>query len=287
MTTTVAAFTGSSPETIPPDPTKHVRYTLGMILGADDFDAEFGWLSGRDRWLARDLIGYGTANGLRVTVSDGADPEVTVASGAAVMPTGQLVRVAPAQCANLNDWLAKNGARVSERIASPPAALPLYVVLCYDSCETDVRPIPGEPCRSEAEMMQPARIMDAFRLELRLDPPIHREERAIRQFVRWVTDTVEISEGPASPPSGTLEDFLDLLRHAVPTASPPASPPEPEFDLMSPPARFTLDRDDACDYLKAALRVWVTELRPRWHDDFAKASTCAGSSASSGDGEEC
>src|SRR3972149_6112981 len=91
-----------------PDLTKHVNYTLGMVLGVDDFTQEFAYLSGRDQWLARDLIGYGTVCGLRVTVEDGGErgPRVLVEPGVPLSPLGQLIRVQPAQCAYLNDWLA-------------------------------------------------------------------------------------------------------------------------------------------------------------------------------------
>src|SRR6185312_4742524 len=50
----------------PPDPLKHVNYVLGMVLGVDDFTQEFTYLSARERWLARDAIGYGTLWGLGV-----------------------------------------------------------------------------------------------------------------------------------------------------------------------------------------------------------------------------
>src|SRR5688500_19352677 len=101
MTTTLTGFT--APQAPPSDPTKHVKYTLGMILGADDLDQEFAWLSGRDRWLARDAIGYGTINGLQVTVpiDAGGEPQVQVSCGSAILPSGALVRVTPAQCAPL------------------------------------------------------------------------------------------------------------------------------------------------------------------------------------------
>jgi hypothetical protein len=104
MTTFTAGTTALSPEHAPPDPTKHVNYTLGMILGADDFDQEFAWLSGRDRWLARDAIGYGTVNGLQVTVRQGPgiEPEVLVSCGSAITPHGDLVRVTPTQCASIS-----------------------------------------------------------------------------------------------------------------------------------------------------------------------------------------
>ena len=61
-------------DTVDFDPTQHVNYAKGMVLGVDDFRQEFAYLSGRDQWLVRDAIGYGTASGLHVFVeSDGAD----------------------------------------------------------------------------------------------------------------------------------------------------------------------------------------------------------------------
>ena len=35
-----------------PDPFKHVNYSLGMVLGVDDFTQEFAYLSGRDQTLS-------------------------------------------------------------------------------------------------------------------------------------------------------------------------------------------------------------------------------------------
>ena len=280
-----SAFAAPAPDLATPDPTKRVKYTLGMILGADDLEQAHAWLSGRDQSIARDLLGYGTVNGLQVTVQQdpGTEALVQVSCGSAITPRGDLVRVTPAQCAPLDTWLLHHGPEVQAHASSsPPALLPLYVVLCYDTCETDARPIPGEPCRSEEETMAPARIADAFRLELRFDAPKHDEERAVRQFVRWATDTVDIGDGPTS---GSVDDFLTLLRDAAhvsspssppssPPSAPPSSPPAPDFDPVSPPERFLLDRHDACEFLRAALRVWVTELRPLWHAEFGACHCC-------------
>src|SRR5262245_44311449 len=86
-----------------PDPTKHVNYALGMVLGVDDFNQEFAYLSGRDQWMARDLIGYGTLRGLRVTTEiDAKGPRVVVDPGVAVSPRGQMICVPAAQCAYLD-----------------------------------------------------------------------------------------------------------------------------------------------------------------------------------------
>ena len=78
--TTFSTAPAALPRVVPFDPTKHVNYSLGMVLGVDDFTQEFTYLSGRDRWLARDAIGYGTLWGLGVTMDVGdAGPRVTVA----------------------------------------------------------------------------------------------------------------------------------------------------------------------------------------------------------------
>ena len=59
------------------DPTRHVNFAKGMVLGVDDFRQEFAYLAGRDQWLARDAVGYGTLSGLRVFVeASGVRPEV-------------------------------------------------------------------------------------------------------------------------------------------------------------------------------------------------------------------
>ena len=54
--------------TPPADATRRVNYTLGMILSADDFEQEYAYLAGRDDWLARDALGYGTLSGLAVSL---------------------------------------------------------------------------------------------------------------------------------------------------------------------------------------------------------------------------
>src|SRR3954468_17776697 len=112
----------------PPDPTKHVRYTQGMVLGVDDFVQEFAYLAERDQWSVRDLVGYGTSWGLGVSWRLSAQgPEVMVAPGVAVTPRGRLVRVTPAQCAPLNPWLARNAAAVEAQIGLSPTSPSLTV----------------------------------------------------------------------------------------------------------------------------------------------------------------
>jgi hypothetical protein len=246
-----------------PDPTKHVLFQQGMVLGVDDFTQEFAYLSGRDQWLARDLLGYGTVAGLAVKKETDTNkgPRVLVEPGVALGPRGHLIRVPTAQCAYLNDWLKLE--KTKQELLNRSSPQTVYVVLCYRDCATDNVPIPGEPCRSEDDLMKPSRLADDFELRLSFDPPSQHEDEAIREFVEWMRQ-VEISDAVFSSPP--LEVFLKDIRTALqPLTSPPmsSSPAFPEFDLGSPPLTLQIRPEDACEYLTAAFRLWVTELRPK------------------------
>lgn len=52
----------------------------------------------------------------------------------------------------------------------------------------------------------------------------------------------------------------------------------------SPPSGLHVHPDDVCDYLRAAFRVWVTELRPKWIERWYG---CAPSSGEAVPAEEC
>ncbi|MCW7541376.1 hypothetical protein OOT46_26545 [Aquabacterium sp. A7-Y] len=238
------------------DSCKRVNYTLGMLLGVDDFVQESAYHIARRHELARELLGYGTVHGLQVVVEADGDsgPRLRVMPGMAWLPSGTPVCVSSAQCAHLNDWLAAHASELPA--ASPMSRLTLYVVLSHAQCLTDNVPIPGEPCRSDDELMQASRVADGFRLELRLAPPPQREEEAIRDFVAWL---LALPAVPSSPPL-TEAEFVEQLREAArywlaPT-SPPTSPPD--FMLGAAPAGTS----DAL--FTTALRLWTTELRPLW-----------------------
>lgn len=262
------------PQVAPPDPTKHVNYALGMVLGVDDFTQEYANLSGHDRRNVRNLIGYGVVSGLRVAIDVDAErgPRVQVAPGEAVTPSGRAICVSPAQCAYLNDWLQANRHDV-EALGSPPDSVPLAVVACYRECPTDEVPIPGEPCRTDAELKEASRLAESFELELRLAPTPQLEEDAVRDFVAWVR-----SLPVTSAPGPGIDVFLETLRAAVALeGSPPASPPALlEFLLGSPPAGLSIPADEADAYYAAVLRFWVEELRPRLRSAAGAECGCGG-----------
>jgi hypothetical protein len=255
-----------------PDPAKHVNYTLGMVLGVADFNQEFAYLNNRDQWALRETVGYGTVSGLQITQqSTGTGPIITIAPGTAVSPSGQLIKICQAQCANLNAWLADPGNQqlLTAQVGSPPgSAVNLYVVLCYRDCPTDTVPIPGEPCRCADQTTAASRTTDDFCLELRLVAPNQHEEDAVRRFVAWLRGAP--IAGPGDTPA-TLAEFEQAVRHLESFESPPlSSPADPDWDLNfgSPPSSLFVPAEQAVEYFRAAMLIWVTELRPLWREAF-------------------
>jgi hypothetical protein len=274
----------------PPDPRKHVNYIQGMVLGADDLIQEFAYHQNQSQWLARDAIGYGTLSGLRVTFRN--DRKVSVAPGTALSARGQLIRVTPEQCAGINDWLdldkTKQELRKQGFALTGTEKLDAYVVLCFRDCQVDELPVPGEPCRCEDQAMAPSRILDDFRLELRLSPPAQREEDAIHDFVQWLRQ-IKVSDAPVG--GSSLDDFLDAIRAAVQDRSSPLESP-PDFLYGSPPQGLVMPAAQLCQYLRAALKLWVVELRPLWQAQWAERTGggcgCHGDEQAKGqDAEEC
>jgi hypothetical protein len=131
-------------------------------------------------------------------------------------------------------------------------------------------------------------VKDDFKLELRFEPPDQIEENALRDFVRWLQE-IEITD---SVPSTPLKDFADAIRAAAGEAN--ASPP---VDFMfgspvigSPSELIHMHPDDVCEYLRAAFRIWTTELRPRWRPDWLDSANGCSKRASEKDGtkkEDC
>ncbi|MEL4178317.1 hypothetical protein [Roseateles sp. PN1] len=245
------------------DTCKRVNYTLGMLMGVDDFVQEQLYGGSRRRELAREVLGYGTVHGLAVVIEADGDKglRVRVTPGMAWLPSGTPVCVESDQCANLNDWLLDSRALVDAGLSGSPAHFNVYLVLSHLQCLTDKVPIPGEPCRSDSELMQPSRIADSFRLDLRTMPPAQREEDALRDFVEWLLGTELVATSPALDEAGFVAALRAAAQDWLNPSSPPLSPPWlPPADYME--GSIPANADEAL--FRTALRLWATELRPLW-----------------------
>jgi len=254
-----------------PDPSRHVNFAKGMVLGVDDYRQEFAYLNGRDKWALRELIGYGTSSGLALAIEDdGANgPRVRVSPGAATAPSGQMICVGAPQCGSINAWLADpaNAAEATARLSanSPPDSgeITLYLKLCYRDCAILPVPVPGEPCRSDDELMTPSRIADDYFLTFSFDPPDQKEADGIALFVAWL-ETVEVDAETASPPPVPADLWPDAVREALDLIT-GGSPPFSVLAGESPPwGLIPLVVGEAFydDFLRVAFRIWVTEYRP-------------------------
>lgn len=78
------------------DPVRRVHYSAGMVLSAEDLQAEQDYLRSRSYLLNRLLLGYGVVEGFEVTPADGST--VTVSAGVAVDAIGrELVLTQPCE----------------------------------------------------------------------------------------------------------------------------------------------------------------------------------------------
>jgi len=247
--------------TVPVDPHKRVNFVPGFVLGADDLTQESAFLANRAEGIARDLIGYGTVSGLRVTreTLPGGGAGLVVSSGLAISPRGRPIVVTMPNAVALDDWLDSRRLDLVYHLTpgpdSPPGdLLHLFVVLAYRQCATDDKPGPGQPCRTDEPPRLFTRLADDFSLELRFRAPEQVQDDAIRALQIWLR-SAEIVDAPGG--TVTRDAFLDALRAAA-FGSPPSGA------LASPPEPLRVYRGDAADFFRAALGVWVTELRPFW-----------------------
>ena len=236
----------------PVDPSKHVNFTRGMVLGVGDFEQEFAYHAGRDQLLARDLVGAGTVRGLAVSISSD-NTEIVVAPGVALTPQGEFVRVPAAQCAIVKDWVAANGAAVATALGGPTGTITLHVILRYKPLLTDPVPIPGEPCRSEADATAPSRVADCWQLDLSLTPPAPTEAPGMRAILKWLA-AVPVVSGAGTATVGSLVAAL-MATFGPGVITTPASTYAP------PPATLTFGAASVATMYRAATQLYVTDLR--------------------------
>jgi hypothetical protein len=267
------SFTAVS-STSQPLASRHVNYVTGMVLGVDDYRQEFAYHSARDKWMVRDFLGYGTLSGLAVTVEDNGTegPRVRVTPGSAAAPSGQMICVGREQCGQINAWL--NSPKVKPVIdarasdAGTPAALnlALFLNLCYVDCATDDVPIPGEPCRSEENLMSPSRIADDYCLSFSLDRPLHREAQALAVIDAWLTDPARVDDTLGEGDPANFKPLVERAGRQIMLALGLAIKNPVPADLD--PVQVT--SVVAVSFNQLIRKMWITRIRP-----LVMAQTCA------------
>ena len=250
------------------DPHRHVNFTAGMVLGVDDYRQEFAYHSARDKWIVRDFLGYGTLSGLAVTVeNDGTNgPRIRVTPGAAAAPSGQLICVGREQCGSFNAWLKRDEIKEELRKRTDGAADPdhlalnLFLTLCYVDCAVAEVPIPGEPCRSDENLMAPSRIADDYCLNFAFEPPPMAEAEAAPALDAFLT---RLNVNAGNP--GDAAAFANALRIAeiqlrLALGLYPAEAAEPAAGDLAP---VPVHPDFEMRFRTALKRLWVTRLRPQ------------------------
>ena len=252
-------FKTAYPDSVSLDPYKRVNFTTGMVMGVDEFLQGESYLLEKHYLHNRTLHGYGTLCGLHVSQENTANGvQIRVKPGVAVNPQGREIRVPQDQCGLLNGWLERNNEEVQTALGSPPERLEVFLILCYDECRTDEIPIPSGPCISLEDSKVASRIADAFdlRFVFEEDRPDQIEEEKVRELIDLLHQ-IEISDGPGE--FLTREQLEDLVRGLIETTSPPAvSPP-----ITSPSMPMRMRSTDVKEFINAAFRVWVTEVRPQ------------------------
>jgi hypothetical protein len=263
------------------DPSRHVNFTAGMVLGVDDYRQEFAYHSARDKWIVREFLGYGTLSGLAVTVEpDAKGPRVRVTPGAAAAPSGQLICVGREQCGSFNPWLARPEIldKVNTLTNGTPdpdhTTLTLFLTLCYTDCAVADVPIPGEPCRSDENLMAPSRIADDYTLNFSFDPPPMTEALAIPALdAFWAGLAFDAVPNTAAAYATALR--LAELQLQLALGVYPADGPAPAAADLG---QIHVSTFASSQFRNAIKTLWTTKLRP-----LVAAQHCGGTPGTAND----
>lgn len=166
-------YTAPDPLEARPAP-ERVNYATGVLLQADDFEAEQTYHRGRLAQLARHLLGFGTLAGLRVIRPAAGDNllELRVEPGLALDRHGRLIEVGEAQCIRLAAWFAAQDGRYlraathdAPRVPMPQAVV-ADVFLSAKPCGRGKTPSFASGPFDALDALVPARLAETPQLDL-------------------------------------------------------------------------------------------------------------------------
>jgi hypothetical protein len=157
-----------------------VFYATGILLAADDFDAEQTYHRGRLARALAYLDASGTVAGLRVVVepalAPGADPavpdgreeELRVQAGLAVDRLGRLIELPRAACLRLDVWYqsAEVDRLRTALHAAPVDGVIVDVFVRYVTCDRGKTPALAAGPFDALDAVQPSRLRDGWELSL-------------------------------------------------------------------------------------------------------------------------
>src|SRR5581483_9070227 len=141
-------------------------YSYGQRLTAVDLLDEQSYLVGKDRFVARHVLGAGILCGLRASRGDGPPdrtPTIRVTRGAALDLCGRAIVVEHDQCLDVAAWFAR---RRDELSWSDPGTYPAWIGLRYGECPSDPIRVPGDPCGCDGGGCVYTRVHESFELAL-------------------------------------------------------------------------------------------------------------------------
>lgn len=153
---------------------ERVNYATGVMLQADDFEAEQTYHRGRMAMLMRHMLGFGTLAGLKVVAPppENNTLEIRVQPGMAIDRYGRMIEVQGPQCIEVGRWFAnqaQNRLRISTH-NNPRTALDKAVVadifLSAHVCGRGKTPSFASGPFDALDALVAARIAETAKLEL-------------------------------------------------------------------------------------------------------------------------
>lgn len=238
-----------------------LRYSYGQRLTAVDLLDEQSYLIGKDRFVARHVLGAGILCGLRAVRGDGPPertPTIRVSRGAALDLCGRAVVVEHDQCLDVAAWYAR---RREDLDWEGPGTYPAWVGLRYRECPSDPVRVPRDPCGCDGEGCAYTRVHESFELALHADGGAVEPAQAPAGWSQLCHDLGEdpaaLPLGPALCPPCACQEWLLVAAVDVVLDEPGAGAGLRAVDIADPvetdPRRLNL-------YSLAALQRVVVDL---------------------------
>lgn len=157
-----------------PEPRDRVAYATGVLLDAQDFEAEQLYHRARLARALSYLHGWGTVAGLFVTWEREADgsERITVQPGLALDRVGRAIEVPRDACLRLDRWYdqmaAQDPGALDRALDEPAGGVVADIFVRFVACERGFTPAFAQGPFDATDAVQPARLRDGYHVALQL-----------------------------------------------------------------------------------------------------------------------